>query len=142
MCDICHSVQETLQLSAPEMRDAVAKGFDPFTTRLVNETTINQWSEGLYDEIYAAPASGGSRDFTPAFQAALKNWKRDLVDTDTSAWRFCPDCANKVRQFTSASSQVSRTAEELRGEQFVRDLVFGNAAPPPRKWQKWWQFWK
>lgn len=139
MCDICIGAGEELQLSAPEMRAAVESGFDPFTSRLVDQVTIDQWSDGVYHEIYESPGPEETKDFTPAYQAALRKWKRDLVDTDTSAWRFCSQCATNVSQFTSGRSSVTRTAEELRGEQMVRDLVFGNVGSPR---PKWWQFWK
>jgi len=140
MCDICFSAEETLKLTPPEMRAAVDAGFDPFTSRLVDQVTIDQWSDGVYRELYEAPGPEGSKDFTPAYQAALNKWKRDLVATDTSPWRFCATCAANVRQFTSQGSGVKRSAQELRAEQTVRQLVFGDSAAPPPP--KWWQFWK
>ena len=140
MCDICLSAEETFQLSPNEMRAAVEAGFDPFTSQLVNESTIDQWSRGAYGEIYGAPGSQAGKDFAPAYRAALENWTSDLVAEETSPWRFCPKCAASIRPFTgSRGSGVSKSAAELRGERLVQDLTFGNLASSPRKW---WQFWK
>jgi hypothetical protein len=138
MCDICLSAEETLQLTPRDMQAAVNAGFDPFTSRLVDQVTIDQWSDGLYGQLYDAPEE--SKDFTSAYQAAFKKWKRDLVDTDSSAWRFCSKCAGNVRQFSAHGSRVKRSAAEIRGQQTVNELVFGSVVTPPKR--KWWRFWE
>lgn len=140
MCDICLSAEETLQLTPRDMQAAVNAGFDPFTSSLVDQATIDQWSDGLYGQLYEAAGPNESKDFMPAYQAAFKKWKRDLVDTDTSAWRFCAKCAANVRQFTAYGSGVKRSAAEIRAQQNVNELVFGSAATPPKR--KWWRFWE
>ena len=140
MCDICISGEETFKLSSSEMRVAVEAGFDPFKSRLVNQSTIDQWSRGAYGEIYGAPGPEAVKDFGPAYRTALENWRRELVNTDTSPWRFCPRCAGAIRPFTaSRSSGVTKTASEIRGERFAQALAQGSLTPPLRKW---WQFWK
>ena len=140
MCDICLSAEETLQLTPSDMQGAVNAGFDPFTTRLVDEVTIDQWSDDLYGQIYDTAGPNESKDFTPAYQAALRKWKRDLVDTDTSPWRFCTKCATSMRQFTAHGSGVKHSAAEIRAQQNMIDLVFGSTAPAPKR--KWWRFWE
>jgi hypothetical protein len=96
MCDICISPQENHRISAPRMREFVEKGFDPFSTQLVNQSTIDTWSRGLYGEIYGGPEP---KDFTPAYSAALENWRRDLVSTETSDWLFCDKCYEALTPF-------------------------------------------
>lgn len=144
MCDICTSAQEISQLSAREMREAVENGFNPFSTGLVNRSTIDQWSNGLYGQIYGSPGESDSKDFTPAYDAALSNWRRGLVETDDSPWRFCSDCGSKVRQFTLLGYGVTRSMDEFIAERTVSEMSSGvsswSEAASPRP--KWWQFWK
>jgi hypothetical protein len=83
-------------MSAWEMRIATDKGFDPFSSKLVDNTTINSWSQGLFDKIYH---SSDSRDFTPAYQAAFKKWKKELVDTDRSKWNLCFKCFEAAQKY-------------------------------------------
>jgi len=129
MCDICMSSEEVSQATADEMRQIVAKGFDPFSTRMVNETTISHWSRGMYDEIYDR---SGERDFTPAFREALRNWKDDLVATETSAWRFCAACGAKVAPYTSHLGTPHYTAQEITAQENIQALVFGVAGADKR----------
>jgi hypothetical protein len=124
VCDICRSGEDVSEVSADEMRQVVARGFDPFSTRLVDETTISHWSRGMYDEIYDRP---DDRDFTPAFQEALRNWTNDLVATETSAWRFCAACGAKVAAYTSALGMPRYTAQEVAAQRNVQALVFGDS---------------
>jgi hypothetical protein len=144
MCDICNSAQEISQLSAREMREAVDSGFDPFSASLVDQSTIDQWSNGLYGQIYGSPGDFETKDFTPAYEAALSNWRRDLVETDSSTWRFCADCGSEIRQFTLPVYAVTKSAEEARAEHTVSQIVSGvssSTEASPRR-PKWWQFWK
>lgn len=99
MCDICTSAEEIYLLSARKMRSAVKAGFDPFASNLVNQSTIDQWSRGLYREIYGASGLESEKDFGPAYRVALENWKNDLVATESSSWMFCGKCATIVDKF-------------------------------------------
>ena len=96
MCDICTSAEEVRKVSAQRMRDFVRNGFDPFSLQLVNQTTIDQWSRGLYGEIYGGPEP---KDFTPAYSAALNNWREDLVSAETSQWAFCQSCSDALSPY-------------------------------------------
>lgn len=126
MCDICMRSEEISEVTADEMRRAVEKGFDPFATRLVNESTVDQWSKGLYGKIYGR---AGDKDFTPAYKEALNNWKSELVATETSAWRFCSDCDSKLSPYTFALSKPRHTAEEVAAENNISAMMFGDLEP-------------
>jgi hypothetical protein len=120
------------------MRAAVEAGFDPFSTRLVDETTIDHWSEGHYGEIYGSPGPAANRDFSPAYATALRKWRMDLVMKDATPWRFCRSCAAAIRGHTSVQRLPSRSVAEIAGERAVRAMVFGEGQPA----KKWWEFWK
>ncbi len=96
MCDICSSSEELKYLSAYEMRRVTGNGFDPFSSKLVDNTTINSWSQGLFDKIYFSPEP---RDFTPAYQAAFNKWKKELVDKDDSRWDLCHECFEQTQKY-------------------------------------------
>lgn len=90
------SPQEIKRITASRMRYFVERGFDPFSLQLVNQTNIDMWSNGLYGQIYGGPEP---KDFTPAYQAALDNWRANLVSTDDSEWTFCEHCAEALNPY-------------------------------------------
>lgn len=86
-CDLCGQSGSGTRIGPHDMRQAVSRGFDPFSTGIVSSAVRSQWDNS---RVY------GSRD-------PLTNWKRNLVDVDQSDWNLCSRCLAAVQPYMATA---------------------------------------